>query len=75
MSIYKTRPEFYETNIARAEAIEAVPGLLSSPDGSTEPAVILFNGRGFGYALNHTQALRIADAIATILQAQRTTTK
>ncbi|WP_248760228.1 hypothetical protein [Pseudarthrobacter sp. SSS035] len=68
---FKTRPDKYADNVARASMLRAGPGLLVSPDGNTEPAVVLFSGNGFQYALDNTQAYQLADSIASILQTNR----
>ncbi|MGN5733139.1 hypothetical protein [Arthrobacter psychrochitiniphilus] len=69
--IFTTRPELHADNVNRAALIRAAPGRLAKPDGSTEPAVIIFSGRGLQYALNQAQAYRLADSIANALESHR----
>lgn len=67
----KIRPDRHANNVSRASSLRVVPGLLSHPDASTEPAVILFGGSMFQYALNETQAFNLATRIVAILEANR----
>jgi hypothetical protein len=69
--MFITRPELHADNIARASQLRAAPGLLSKPDGSTEPAVVIFSNRGFQYALDEHHAYRLANAIADAIETNR----
>ncbi len=73
--MFATKPEYYKENVRRASQIRATPGLVTKPDGGTEPAVIIFNGHGFQYALDETQAYRLANSIADALQTHRHNTR
>ncbi|WP_426986556.1 hypothetical protein [Pseudarthrobacter sp. Y6] len=70
-SLFTTKPEYYTENIHRASKLRAAAGLIGKPDGATEPAVIIFNGHGFQYALEEAQAYRLADSIADALASHR----
>jgi hypothetical protein len=69
--LFTTKPEYYTENVNRASRVRAARGLLGKPDGSAEPAVIIFNGNGFQYALDESQAYRLADSIADALESHR----
>lgn len=66
--LFTTKPEYYTENVHRSSRIRAAAGLIGKPDGATEPAVIIFNGNGFQYALDETQAYKLADSIADALE-------
>lgn len=70
--LFTTKPELYTENVLRASKLRAAPGLLAKPDGTTEPAVIFFGGHGLQYALDETQAYRLANSIADAIESHRT---
>lgn len=70
--LFTTKTEYYAENVLRASKLRAAPGFIAKPDGGTEPAVIIFNGHGFQYALDETRAYRLADSIADALESHRT---
>jgi hypothetical protein len=69
--LFTSKPEYYTENVHRASRVRAAAGLLAKPDGTTEPAVIIFNGNGFQYALNEAQAYRLANSIADAIESHR----
>lgn len=68
---FTTRPDFYAENVDRAAKLRAAAGFISKPDGTTEPAVIIFCGHTFRFALDEAQAYRVANSIADALETHR----
>lgn len=69
--MFVSKPEYYWSNLDDAQNAHAKQAILTAADGSTEPAVAIFNDRRLKFILPAHEALRLANQIANTLQANR----
>lgn len=69
--MFASRPDRHEFNIRQAASYGAKTGLLLTPDGGQEPAVVLRSGGVIQAVLPAADALRLANEIADALSIHR----
>lgn len=72
---FTSRPEYYERDTEKAAGIVVAPGLLTRPDGTTEPAITFFASSHILAVLPVPEAYRIASGIADLLTEYRSREK
>lgn len=64
-----TKPCHYDANNHDASRLRAIPAAITLPDGEQEPGVVVLVDYRVKLAMNHTQALALANGIADVLEA------
>ena len=70
--MFISQPNRHSFNVSQAPTVNAKPALLTAPDGSKEPAVVLFSSYQVQGVMPVTEALRVANEIADAVDAHRT---
>lgn len=60
---FRVRPERYWQNIEAAQHTFSRAGIFEKPDGSREPAVILFRGKNVLSVLTTEDAIRLSNEL------------
>lgn len=69
---FRARPERYWQNMDGAYRTFARPGIQEKPDGTQEPAVIIFRDRHVLSVLTHEDATRLADQLIDSTESTQT---
>lgn len=69
--MFISQPSRHSFNVRQAPTINAKPALLTAPDGSKEPAVVLFSSFQVQGVMPAAEALRVANEIADAVDAHR----
>lgn len=71
--MFISHPEHFTRNMRQAGTYDARPALLTAPDGSQEPAVVIYKARQIQGVIPIPEALRLANDIADAVDAHRVT--
>lgn len=71
--MFTTGPQHYTRNLSDAAKFNANPAIIGKPGGTTEPGVVLKNGREIRAVMPLPEALRLANEIADAMATHQTT--
>lgn len=66
--MFISRPQHYDHNHSESRRVSAAPAQLTTPNGTTEPGVLIRSAQYIKFVLPASEALRIANQIADAVE-------